>query len=269
MSKAQENNNNSISANNSEQDSNSDPFHFYSSKIKPIYIPIVGLKERKSDNECSDHLFIGRKRLISKLKGWLEDNSKNGVYLISGYRGMGKTSFVNKVLKDINCNNFYPENKFALKFINSLAYWTLFIFYLYFFSAIFLNKLIPSYDNIKLSSLLKEVISPNILSTIFWIFVLIIFTFTIIFFTFTLIIYITTSYKISNKRVKREKKSRIAIKLNLGSEVLKERDILALISKMLHEKYAGYKSKFYYSHPYIGIFSLFIKAIFMYYHYLF
>jgi len=260
MSKAQENNNNSISANNSEQDSNSDPFHFYSSKIKPIYIPIVGLKERKSDNECSDHLFIGRKRLISKLKGWLEDNSKNGVYLISGYRGMGKTSFVNKVLKDINCNNFYPENKFALKFINSLAYWTLFIFYLYFFSAIFLNKLIPSYDNIKLSSLLKEVISPNILSTIFWIFVLIIFTFTIIFFTFTLIIYITTSYKISNKRVKREKKSRIAIKLNLGSEVLKERDILALISKMLHEKYAGYKSKFYYSHPYIGIFSLFIKA---------
>lgn len=44
--------------------------------------------------------FIGRKKQISKFKEFLYSKSGRGVFLVTGYRGMGKTSFVNKVLHD-------------------------------------------------------------------------------------------------------------------------------------------------------------------------
>lgn len=48
-----------------------------------------------------DSLFIGRKENIAKFEKFLINNAeeKQGVFLVTGYRGMGKTSFVNHVVE--------------------------------------------------------------------------------------------------------------------------------------------------------------------------
>lgn len=52
-----------------------------------------------SDRNKPQGPFIGRKLHVEKLLAFLEAKTKNGVFLVTGYRGMGKTSFVNHVLK--------------------------------------------------------------------------------------------------------------------------------------------------------------------------
>lgn len=60
----------------------------------------------EKERSASEHLFyIGRKNHIKKFKAFLK-SSKKGIYLITGYRGMGKTSFVNHVI-----NEFLREDK--------------------------------------------------------------------------------------------------------------------------------------------------------------
>lgn len=50
-----------------------------------------------------DQRFMGRDRIIQKLKTLLTNaESSSGAYLVTGYRGMGKSSFVGKVLHEIN-----------------------------------------------------------------------------------------------------------------------------------------------------------------------
>lgn len=46
--------------------------------------------------------FIGREKIRKEFLDTLLNGSSNGAYLVTGYRGMGKTSFVNKVLEDFD-----------------------------------------------------------------------------------------------------------------------------------------------------------------------
>lgn len=56
-----------------------------------------------SDPGKEDTRFIGRKKLLNHLRMILENSkTKSGAYLITGFRGMGKTSLVRKVIKDVN-----------------------------------------------------------------------------------------------------------------------------------------------------------------------
>lgn len=76
-------------------------------KIKSIYLPLREYKfNHLSKNlERKSGFFFGRKRLLKKLQLLLdEDNSENykGTYLVTGYRGMGKTSLVREVIRNIN-----------------------------------------------------------------------------------------------------------------------------------------------------------------------
>lgn len=79
-----------------------------------ITIPLMGfngfhhVSSTDSKEEFED--FIGRESIIDKLKGWLydarEDNRRHtskysGAYLITGFRGMGKSSFVHKTINEI------------------------------------------------------------------------------------------------------------------------------------------------------------------------
>ncbi len=76
----------------------------YSSKIKRIYLELHGYSffHGPSEIENVDKRFIGRARLIEKLKNLLtNDETKSGAYLITGYKGMGKSSLVSKVLSEI------------------------------------------------------------------------------------------------------------------------------------------------------------------------
>ena len=89
----------------------------YDSKMHEIVIPLLGFKEFHHTNNDSieydssykeyDGLdeFIGRKSILDKLQSWLKDDLKDdnvkgkkysGAYLITGFRGMGKSSFVHK-----------------------------------------------------------------------------------------------------------------------------------------------------------------------------
>ena len=78
-----------------------------SSKIKTILIDLRNYTffHRPTDEFKADRRFIGRERVREKLKAILTDSeAKSGAYLITGFRGMGKTSVVNKVLAELRGN---------------------------------------------------------------------------------------------------------------------------------------------------------------------
>ncbi|MBN1182673.1 MAG: ATP-binding protein [Bacteroidales bacterium] len=57
----------------------------------------------------TDERFVGRERLLERFKSVLINTTrKSGIYLVTGYRGMGKTSFVNKAIEEI----YYPNRIF-------------------------------------------------------------------------------------------------------------------------------------------------------------
>ena len=80
-------------------------FDCYSSKVSRIYIPVPGFKfihrPCKEDDVASS--YIRRDKIEERLANWLRDNNgnKTGAYLITGFRGMGKTSFVGKVINEL------------------------------------------------------------------------------------------------------------------------------------------------------------------------
>lgn len=83
-------------------------FGKYSSKVKRVNIPIPSFEYvHKSlvpdrSRKTTPGLMIGRDRIIEKLKYWLnQDTLSSGSYLITGYRGMGKTCFVERVLYEL------------------------------------------------------------------------------------------------------------------------------------------------------------------------
>lgn len=88
-------------------DQQTNPLDEFSSELKPILIPLHNFKHyHDSDNvDCSDDSYIGRETIIGKLKNWItNEDTLAGTYLVTGYRGMGKTSFVNRVLKEIQAS---------------------------------------------------------------------------------------------------------------------------------------------------------------------
>jgi len=71
------------------------------SKIKMVRIELPHYGFSHSSSGDSSHKFIGRVRLLKKLRKLVEDSSdKTGVYLVTGDRGVGKTNLVNEVIKD-------------------------------------------------------------------------------------------------------------------------------------------------------------------------
>ena len=87
-----------------------------SSKLKRLYIPLPHYKifhRAPSENDGKGDHFIEREANSSRLKTWLSDESgeSKGSYLITGYRGMGKSSFVDRVICDIIGKDKTKEEK--------------------------------------------------------------------------------------------------------------------------------------------------------------
>ncbi|MEM6804108.1 MAG: ATP-binding protein [Bacteroidota bacterium] len=79
----------------------------YVNRVPDIFIELPHYKFFHSPNPLDDSLqddnFIGRKDIQKKLRLILTHSStKAGAYLITGFRGMGKTSVVRKVIANIN-----------------------------------------------------------------------------------------------------------------------------------------------------------------------
>lgn len=71
----------------------------YSSLIRPIKIFLPRRKANLKDEDVYDD-FVGREQLMERLFNWLSNKKKeSGSYLITGFRGMGKTTLVNRVTK--------------------------------------------------------------------------------------------------------------------------------------------------------------------------
>ncbi|MBF0605923.1 MAG: ATP-binding protein [Candidatus Magnetobacterium sp. LHC-1] len=128
----------------------------YSSKIKRIYLELHGYSFFHGHSEVDniDSRFIGRKRLIERLRNVLtNDKSKSGAYLVTGFRGMGKTSLVSKVINELiateRCNLTWTRFLLIGGFIflavdmdNLYILTELLILYVYLSSVLFALKLI-------------------------------------------------------------------------------------------------------------------------------
>lgn len=83
----------------------------YDSKMHDITIPLMGFKNfhHAGNSEFKEDFedFIGRESILDKLKAWIEDKDErrnkkySGAYLITGFRGMGKSAFVHKAINDL------------------------------------------------------------------------------------------------------------------------------------------------------------------------
>lgn len=78
-----------------------------SAKLFPVAIPLKEYRFRHGTTASSeeDAVLLGRTSLIQQLFTWLKQNHvragtgrRHGCYLVTGYRGVGKTSYVNRVL---------------------------------------------------------------------------------------------------------------------------------------------------------------------------
>jgi hypothetical protein len=78
---------------------------------QPIAVPLLGdyyLKNKKIEHDL-DYEFVGRDLLINDILTILNETSETrGCYLISGFRGSGKTTLINKVLSFYKRGITYP-----------------------------------------------------------------------------------------------------------------------------------------------------------------
>ena len=79
----------------------SDLHRRFSSRVKSITLNLGNFRYNHKDNPEKEDLYIHREQLEHKLESWLLNKNKSGSYLVTGYRGMGKSSLVNHVLDRI------------------------------------------------------------------------------------------------------------------------------------------------------------------------
>lgn len=158
-------------------------------KIKPLLLELPNYEFfhtsiRDKDNDTNER-FLGRSKIIDKLLSFVKETSKNtGTYLITGFRGMGKTSVVNKALSKLN--PLQKSGSFILLWLLLLPYIifarrialffedfkpsdynTLFLIYLLF--SVFIISILGNFNNrIKKTKLLRDnrLIHPAILATL-------------------------------------------------------------------------------------------------------
>lgn len=128
--------------------------HQLSSKISNVLIELhkYSFFHSPTSTHQVDPRFLGRKALRKKLKGLLENTeTKSGSYLITGYKGMGKSSFVNKVLHEIGIQDTQTRfSKPTARLLIGLFFFALVkipesLHYLLTQLLSFLGKLIPDY----------------------------------------------------------------------------------------------------------------------------
>lgn len=314
------------------KNSSQNPLSDYSSRIKRIFIELndYSFYHRPSDILKQDKRFIGRKKIRKKLETLLTNNeTKSGAYLITGYRGMGKTSVVNKVLSEISGTNIFKIRAtrlwrillllFLFSFTKPLSIgvpisiWFLALFYLIwtspkrndlkiskrsddiisyvklFFSFLHIND--KKAKKFRFNNILHDVFlvtSLTIITVKFWEFYGKNVTLPIKFYSYLLLylLLILVTFFVRNfKKYKfesprqfffrvREKinfSHRNVIRVNLGHDVLKEIDILKLITKKIHEQYPFSKQfsffniqKFFSRFLIYGVFYLIITLVYYY-----
>lgn len=77
----------------------------YYSHLHNVIIPLPGFKHFHYASSSEDKIedFIGRSSITDKLSAWLRDSSSqySGAFLVTGYRGMGKSTFVYEAIEKL------------------------------------------------------------------------------------------------------------------------------------------------------------------------
>lgn len=209
------------------------------SQPKSIKIHIPDNSCNDSGNEMDDEDFVGRTILMRKLFNWLTDNKHGkGSYLVTGYRGMGKTSLVNRVL---NCITREMKHEWEL-----VCFLSLMSLIASFFTYLTCKIKVASIAMLAVSLVLFASVSINK----YW--------YKIskvrrrIKFPWSSFLEKTAVDKMVNDTDDSEKKfNKIKISINLGHEVINERDILCLIACNIKEKYTTFVKSLQHKFGYI------------------
>ena len=224
-----------------EQSHNIRDKHLYkfasSKKYLKIHVPDFAFKH--DDNNVGKDKFVGRELQIRRLFTWLTSDSKSGSYLITGYRGMGKSLLVKRVVDMITRDpKAYKEFMFQIAIALTLI-------------ACFIGIVVDSSTfpekGIWISNN-KWMIIAILGSVVVFIVALleaskrinqILFEYNVHKVPFHHIFdkNMIAKFWLKNRDRRNRKYSNIAITVNLGQEVLNERDVLSLIAHSIREKY--------------------------------
>jgi len=198
------------------------PLSDYSASIKHILIPLPGFENyhQTGTEDMEDKYFIGRKTIMAKLKSWITNSQTyTGAYLVTGYRGMGKSSFVGKVLYDLSHES---------KRIPSIIH--------------FITKIML----IALAAYICFALKGKLKLDYWWVTGVI--TFIIAFLSVAKIRTMPPKernpraiYKYIKGYLKKSSKIQyIPVRINIGNEILHDKEILNLICKSVYDKFSAY-----------------------------
>ena len=194
-------------------------------------------RNRGRNPEVKDK-FVGREIQMRKLFTWLTSESKSGSYLITGYRGMGKSLLVKRVVEQITREpRAYKEVLFQVAMVLTIAAcffgivvsqwdWAKGWHYVYPLAFSLLGCAILIIALLELSKWwnyvaheldlmelpMRHLFSKDMLTKV-W---------------------------MKSRDGRRRNYSTIAVTINLGQEVLNERDVLSLITQNVRERYSKY-----------------------------
>ncbi|MCL2415029.1 MAG: tetratricopeptide repeat protein [Bacteroidales bacterium] len=220
-------------------------FDHLKSKIRDLYIPLPNFKyfHKPSSEEEVFENFIGREEDCEQLEEWLT-NGDSGTYLVTGYRGMGKTSLVGKVLNKITsqlrCSRgltflcvllilIFVSGLFVLSLSEQLHWF--FILWVGLSAIFILLPLLFTWQDsdAKREKKQKEELKDKEIEKKHY---------------NKHKIWFDKIFDLNNSTTKANKHN-LVVKINLGHENLKEKDILSLVAKRIYDKYEEYLSDFY------------------------
>ena len=237
-------------------------FDRYSSKVKRVNIPLPSFnyvhKSWISNRRGTQGVgyLIGRDRIIEKLKTWLtKEKTDGGSYLITGYRGMGKTSFVDSVIYELVGEPSFWDNLIGtISFIvvilcavlwragySQTALWCTCvgvpaaILMLFYTCKRFLFFEMCKKSMFRLKAGLRYIIRHKICNLGGMI--------NVMYKTWNQLTpkeWGRINHHIYSTDVRKKRYSHICVNINLGQEILDERSILCVLTSQLHNKYFRY-----------------------------
>ena len=197
----------------------------FSSGAKYILLHLNNYRFSKS-NPDKDGPYIHREHLENRLESWLLNSSKSGSYLVSGYRGMGKSSLVDKVIERVT-----KESNHDLERIWNVAIVAVFVLAVAYIGSNNISWLIGGTAFILVALLISFINHLNIIKNEVGISI---FPNGHIFLR-EKIKKILAHYDKSQQNYKR-----ISIRINLGKEVVNAKDVMCLIATHIRNRYRDY-----------------------------
>lgn len=224
----------------------------YSSLTRPIkiFLPVSESKKRDGDGNDKYDDFVGRERLMEKLFNWLSDKSKeNGSYLVTGFRGMGKTVLVERVVNKLTREVKEKQEpwwlllslvpiifigilvaiKPSISELDSKCRWiTVAVLSVWFVAILLLNHSDRNYYKIKKRKNTRKYPNHKKFNDV----------------------NVDKMARGKNDDYEKRQYSNIKISVNLGHEVLRERDVLSMIATSVRDKYRAFVKS---SKPHLAI----------------